>query len=268
LYDHFEDILTMCSKYNVKLNLTTNGTFPRLGAESWAKQIVPVTSDVKISWNGATKETQEAIMLGSNWEKVLSNVRTFIEIRDKHASCGGNRCRVTFQLTFLEANVHELADIVALAIELGVDRVKGHHLWAHFDEIKGLSMRRSADAIGRWNEAVRSAQKIADERSLPNGQQIQLDNIFPLDEAATEDLAPGGPCPFLGQEAWVSALGRFDPCCAPDAQRRTLGDFGNLHERGLMEIWNGERYRELMATYRNRKLCLGCNMRKPVEEKS
>jgi MoaA/NifB/PqqE/SkfB family radical SAM enzyme len=267
LYDHFEDILALCSKHGVKLNLTTNGSFPRLGAQAWAKRIVPVTSDVKISWNGATKATQEVIMIGSIWESVLENVRTFIAVRDAHAAEGGNRCRVTFQLTFLETNVAELADIVRLAIDLGVDRVKGHHLWAHFDEIKSLSMRRSAEAIRRWNAAVLEAREAAAERTLPNGQRVLLENIFLLDEDATDDLAPGGACPFLGREAWVSAAGRFDPCCAPDAQRRTLGEFGSLHERGLMEIWNGDAYRELAATYRNRKLCMGCNMRKPAEVK-
>ncbi len=264
LYDQFEDILDLCKRYGVKLNLTTNGTFPRLGARNWAEQIVPVTSDVKISWNGSTKETQETIMLGANWEKVLENARTFIAVRDAHAAHGGNRCRVTFQLTFLEANVGELADTVRLAIDLGVDRVKGHHLWVHFDEIKKQSMRRDPTAIRRWNEAVFKAREAAAERTLPNGQYILLENIFPLDEDAVDDLAPGGQCPFLGREVWVSAMGRFDPCCAPDAQRRTLGEFGNLHERGLMEIWNGDAYRELMATYRNRSLCLGCNMRKPA----
>ena len=267
LYEHFEEIIALCFEHDVQLNLTTNGTFPRLGARAWAERIVPVTSDVKVSWNGATKETQEAIMVGSNWEKVLANVRTFIAVRDAHASAGGNRCRVTFQLTFLETNVDELADIVRLAVELGVDRVKGHHLWAHFGEIEDLSMRRSPEAIRRWNQAVLAARDAAAERTLSNGKHILLENIFTLDEDATEDLAPGGPCPFLGQEAWVNAEGRFDPCCAPDAQRRTLGDFGNLHDQGLMEIWNGETYRNLVATYRNRTLCLGCNMRKPAEVK-
>ena len=175
---------------------------------------------------------------------------------------------MTFQLTFLEANVSELADIVRLAVELGVDRVKGHHLWAHFEEIEDQSMRRSRDAIRRWNSAVLAAREAAAERTLPNGKHILLENIFLLHEDAKEDLAPGGPCPFLGREAWVSAEGRFDPCCAPDAQRRTLGDFGNLHDQGLMEIWHGERYRRLLATYRNRTLCLGCNMRRPAEVKS
>ena len=264
LYDQFEDILDLCKRYSVRLNLTTNGTFPRLGASKWAEKIVPVTSDVKISWNGSTKETQETIMLGANWEKVLENARTFIAVRDKHAAGGGNRCRVTFQLTFLEANIGELADTVRLAIEVGVDRVKGHHVWVHFEKIENQSMRRDPAAIRRWNEAVHKAREAAMERKLPNGKHIALENIFPLDEDAVDDLAPDGPCPFLGQEAWVSAMGRFNPCCAPDAQRRTLGEFGNLHERGLMEIWNGDAYRELMATYRNRRLCLGCNMRRPL----
>jgi MoaA/NifB/PqqE/SkfB family radical SAM enzyme len=186
-------------------------------------------------------------------------------VRDAHAAAGGNRCRVTFQLTFLETNVDELADIVRLAIDLGVDRVKGHHLWAHFEAIESLSMRRDPAAIARWNDAVARARAVAETHLLANGQRIALDNIFPLDPVAGDDIAPGGPCPFLGQEAWVSAEGRFDPCCAPDAQRRTLGEFGNLHRHGLMDIWRGEAYDNLVKTYRNRGLCLGCNMRKPVE---
>ena len=264
LYKHFDEILAIRAQHGVRLNLTTNGTFPRLGAKAWAERIVPVASDVKISWNGATKATQEAIMRGAVWEKVLANVRAFIAVRDAHDARGGNRCRVTFQLTFLEANVGELADIVRLAVELGVDRVKGHHLWAHFHEIEDQSMRRGPDAIRRWNDAVLAARAAAAERPLPNGRYVLLENISPLAEDAKHDLAPGGPCPFLGREAWVSALGRFDPCCAPDAQRRSLGDFGNLHERRLTDIWNGKPYRTLVAAYRSRALCLGCNMRKPV----
>ena len=266
LYEHFGEILALCSEHGVRLNLTTNGTFPRLGAKAWAERIVPVASDVKISWNGATKATHEAIMIGADREKILDNAGTFIAVRDAHAAGGGNRCRVTFQVTFMEANVAELADIVRLAAGLGVDRVKGHHLWTHFREIEAQSMRRDRDAIRRWNEAVLAARRAAAERMLPGGRAVLLENIDPLDEdGGRQDIAPGGPCPFLGREAWVSAEGRFDPCCAPDAERRTLGEFGNLHERKLMDIWRGDAYRTLAATYRDRALCLGCNMRRPAE---
>jgi glycosyltransferase involved in cell wall biosynthesis/MoaA/NifB/PqqE/SkfB family radical SAM enzyme len=264
LYDDFEQIIDVCRAHGVMLNLTTNGTFPRLGARAWAEVLVPVTSDVKISWNGATQATHETVMIGSDWTRALENVRVFVAVRDAHVAAGGNRCRVTFQLTFLESNVDELAAIVRLASDLGVDRVKGHHVWAHFAPLESLSMRRSPESIRRWNAAVADAQIAARTWLLPNGRAVQLDNIFALDETAPGDVAPGGPCPFLGQEAWISAAGRFDPCCAPDAQRRSLGDFGNLQDDGLLEIWNGAKYQQLVETYRNRALCIGCNMRRPA----
>ncbi len=264
LYHHMEDIIALCHEHSIKLNLTTNGTFPGKGAIGWAEQIVPVASDVKISWNGGMAATHESIMLGVRWRQVVQNVRDFISVRDNHAKEGRNRCRVTFQMTFLETNVGELADIVKLAAELGVERVKGHHLWVHFRETEGLSMRRSPEAISRWNYSVADAVRAADTYRLPDGEKVLLDNIYPLDSSAVVNLAPNAPCPFLRNEAWVSAEGRFDPCCAPDSLRRTLGYFGNLHEQTLREIWQGESYRHLRETYHNYPLCRSCNMRRPL----
>ena len=220
LYRHFDEIIDLCTEHGVKLNLTTNGTFPQRGARAWAERIVPVTSDVKISWNGSSKATQENVMLGSNWDTVLDNVRTFIEVRDAHAAEGGNRCRVTFQLTFMEVNYSELPDVVKLAAQLGVDRVKGHHLWVHFNQIGQQSMRRSADSIRRWNEVVDATCAAADRYRLYNGDKVLLENVFKLDDSNDEEIAKGAECPFLGREAWVASDGRFNPCCAPDALRR------------------------------------------------
>ncbi len=263
LYRHFDEIIDLCAEYGVKLNLTTNGTFPIRGARAWAERIVPVGSDVKVSWNGATKATQEQVMLGTNWERVLENVRTFIGVRDEHARAGGNRCRVTFQLTFMEINHVEIPAVVELAARLGVDRVKGHHLWAHAPEMQGQSMRRGPEAVAAWNETVAAAFAAAERCRLPDGSKVLLENIFPLD-ADAGDIAPGGECPFLGQEAWVASDGRFNPCCAPDALRRTLGEFGNLNAQRLPEIWESSEYRDLRENYMGKPLCRGCNMRRPV----
>ena len=263
LYRHMDVIVDLCIEYGVKLNLTTNGTFPQRGARAWAERIVPVGSDVKVSWNGATGATQERVMLGSNWERVVENVRTFIEVRDEHARAGGNRCRVTFQLTFMEINHAEIPAVVKLAAQLGVDRVKGHHLWVHTPRMRDQSMRRSPDAVARWNATVSAAYGAAERCRLPDGGRVLLENIFPLNEDDSGDIAPGGECPFLGQEAWVAADGRFNPCCAPDALRRSLGDFGNLNDHSLRDIWESSQYQELRATYMTRALCQGCNMRRP-----
>ncbi|MFY7698270.1 MAG: radical SAM/SPASM domain-containing protein [Legionella sp.] len=263
LYKEFETILALCHQYKIKLNLTTNGTFPKKGVDAWARLIVPVTSDVKISWNGATKEVQENIMLGTSWENVLDNVKQFIAIRNQYAATNRHYCQVTLQLTFLQTNVHQLADIVKLGIELGIDRIKGHHLWAHFPEIQSLSMRRDTKAIAAWNQAVEQASTIAKRSLLPNGKAIKLENIYPLDEQAMHDLAPGGECPFLGNEAWVASDGRFNPCCAPDKERRKLGEFGQLNHHSLSTIWNSDAYQGLCQNYTSNQVCKGCNMRRP-----
>ncbi|HYW10283.1 MAG TPA: glycosyltransferase [Longimicrobium sp.] len=265
VYRHFDELVELCMEQGLLMNLTTNGTFPRRGAREWALRLVPILSDVKISWNGATRDTHEAVMLGTRWERVLENLRVFVAERDAHARAGGHRARVTLQLTFLQSNVHELADIVRLAASLGVDRVKGHHLWAHFDAIRPLSMRRSPDSIARWNEAVHDARRAADAQPRADGRPVLLENFHLLDPGAVANMAPGTHCPFLGREAWVSAEGRFDPCCAPDVQRRTLGEFGDLNLMGIQDVWNGDAYRRLRESYAGHPLCQGCNMRQPVE---
>ena len=255
LYRHFDKIIDLCHEYNVKLNLTTNGTFPKHGATEWAKRIVPIGSDVKISWNGATKQTSELIMIGSNFEKRLQNVKDFIRVRDEIAAGGGNFCRVTFQLTFLELGLEELPDVILLAKELGVNRVKGHHLWVFTHEMQKENLRRNSDSIARWNSIIYKAIEAA-------GDQVLLENIYPLDDSAAQELLADGVCPFLDKEAWVSSEGRFNPCCAPNEERLKLGEFGNLYDTSIEKIWTGPIYQDLKKNYLKHSVCKGCNMRK------
>jgi molybdenum cofactor biosynthesis enzyme MoaA len=75
LYKEFDKIFELSEQKNIKINLTTNGTFPKKSVEEWAKLIVPNTTDVKISWNGSTKETSEKIMQGIDFEKAIENYK-------------------------------------------------------------------------------------------------------------------------------------------------------------------------------------------------
>eukprot|EP00614_Pseudopedinella_elastica_P020449 CAMPEP_0172631388 /NCGR_PEP_ID=MMETSP1068-20121228/178885_1 /TAXON_ID=35684 /ORGANISM="Pseudopedinella elastica, Strain CCMP716" /LENGTH=833 /DNA_ID=CAMNT_0013442511 /DNA_START=201 /DNA_END=2699 /DNA_ORIENTATION=- len=253
MYKEFPKFIDLCSG-SVKMNLTTNGSFfPPSGktVSQWAELIAPVTVDVKISWNGSTQNTQQKIMKNSNLDTQKRNLKEFINVRDRVASEGGNYCSVTLQLTFMEQNLSEIPDIVRFAIECGCDRVKGHHLWAHFTEIEGEDLRRSKASIDRWNRIAAQCRDYASAHPLKNMKRLRLDNFFALDHSASAEqgdkiteqtnspIHPEAVCPFLGKEAWVNHEGRFDPCCAPDEQRKSLGDFGNINEPGnsLMEIW-------------------------------
>ncbi|RAR46474.1 glycosyltransferase [Flavobacterium lacus] len=266
IYKHFAHFVELCYKYNIKMNLTTNGTFPKTTEKTvteWAKLIVPITSDVKISWNGATAETSQKVMLKLNFEEAVSNVKEFIRIRNEHFQKTGYYCRVTFQLTFMQNNMHELADIIKLAATLGVDRVKGHQLWAHFDEVQHLSMKASPENIAQWNRYVQQAYEAQQHYLKPNGEQVILENIIPLQETEREEIPENYECPFLERELWVSATGKISPCCAPDEQRNTLGDFGNIEKTSVEKVLQSESYQNLVKNYKKIDLCKTCTMRKP-----
>ena len=269
LYGHFLSIIDTCRESGVRLNLTTNGTWPKFGPEKWARLICPVASDVKISWNGTSKETQEGIMKGSTLERRVEDLRKFILIRDELSAAGLNRASVTLQCTFMEDNADELPDLIAFAAEMGVDRVKGHHLWVHFSEMTGQDMRRSPDSVSRWDKVAEKCTRIALDFTAKTGRELKLQNFTPLTLARTGTPSDSMVCPFLGREAWINYEGRFDPCCAPDAERKSLGSFGNIEENGgLLNIWNSDRYRDLMSNYTLRPLCSKCTMKRPKGEAS
>ncbi|GHV34504.1 hypothetical protein FACS1894178_2130 [Bacteroidia bacterium] len=263
LYKDIERIFELSQKHHIKINFTTNGTFPKKSVEEWAKIIIPNTTDIKISWNGATAETSERIMTGSNFQMALENTKKLIVLRNAHFEKTGYFCRITFQLTFMQNNMHELADIVKLAAEIGIDRVKGHHFWTHFAEIENQSMKATKASVAQWNEYVKQAYAAQEQYRKPNGEKVLLENIILLSKNEESEVPEIYKCPFLKKELWISATGKVSPCCAPDNLRQSLGDFGNIEKMSLTEVLASKNYRNLVENYKKQDLCRMCNMRKP-----
>jgi radical SAM protein with 4Fe4S-binding SPASM domain len=260
LWAGLDRLVDLCAELGLRLNVTTNGTFPGRGAALWAERLVPLCSDVKISWNGATAATAEAIMRGLDLARAVEAVRAFVRVRDARAR-PGRRCRVSFQVTAQEANVAELGEIVRLAASLGVERVKVNQLQVRFPHLADRSLRRSVAAIRRWNDAVESARAAAEEHRLSSGERVLLENVAALEEDPAAP-APAGPCRFVGREAWIHPDGRFAPCPHPAAARGELGEFGSVAERSLGEIWESDAFRRLVETWESHPVCRACPFRR------
>jgi MoaA/NifB/PqqE/SkfB family radical SAM enzyme len=261
LWAGLDALLDRCVALGLAVNVTTNGTFPGRGAAAWASRLVPVASDVKVSWNGATAATAAAIMPGLDLGRAVGNVAALVAARDAHARAGGRRCGITFQVTAQERNVGELAGIVRLAARLGVDRVKLNHLQPRRPALEGRSLRRSAEALRRWNAAVREARAAAEEAALA-GAGVRLENAAPLAEDPA-DPAPRGPCRFVGREAWIHPDGRFAPCPHPAAAGGGLGDFGSVASAPLGALWAGAAFRAFVANHAQHPVCRACPLRRP-----
>ena len=261
LWAGMDRLVALCAELGLSLNVTTNGTFPGRGAAAWAERLVPIASDVKISWNGATQATAAAVMPGVDLARAVADLRAFAAVRDARA-LPGRRCRLSFQVTAQEANVAELAGIVRLAASLGVERVKVNQLQPRFPALAARSLRRSAAAIRRWNAAVEEAHEAADAARLPSGDRVLLENVAPLPEDPAV-RAPAGPCRFVGKEAWVHPDGTFAPCPHPAAVAGALGVFGSVADGPFAAVWEGDAFRRFVAGWADHPICAACPFRRP-----
>jgi len=260
LWPGLDGLLAGCAAAGLSINVTTNGTFPGRGAAAWGEAILPVSSDLKLSWNGATAATAEAVMPGLDFRRAVEAVSQLVAVRDRLACAGLRRSTVSFQVTVQEANAAELPGIVRLAARLGVDRVKLNQLQPRFPWLSDRALTRSPAALARWNAAAAAARRAAEEVHR-SGAPLVLQNAGPLatDPAAP---APSGPCPFAGREAWLTWDGRFLPCPHPTADEGALGDFGSTTDRPLGELWEGEAFRRFLAGVPEGPVCRTCSFRR------
>lgn len=259
---NFEIIAGCVKKYGLKLNVTHNGSFPRKGVIYWANLICPITSDIKISWNGAKAETAEHVMKGIDFEKAKENLRLFLSERDRIFREQGHYCSVSLQLTFMTLNLHEIPSIIEFAASIGIDRVKGHHLWTHFPEIEAYALTNSPEKIDQWNSMVNTINENLDHLTSRYGKTPKLEGFFIIRNDEQEGVPESYHCPFLGKELWISAEGNYAPCCAPDELRKSLGDFGRFPDKSLHEVLQTNEYQWLLHNYKTLTLCKHCKMRK------
>lgn len=249
LYPHFEELVGLCKDLHVKMNLTTNGTFPGKGIEHWGPKLVNIISDVKFSLNGINPEINESIMCGADTQKQLHNIERFIQMRNETSS----NATVTLQCTFMKSNLDELKNIIAWAIEHGVDRVKGHHLWKTSDALD-CEMLRTPENAALWNQACEECHKIA-------GDKVKLVNFDPVDLTKPALNNDNTFCQFLGKELWIEYDGSYQICCCPSEVRKEFGDFGNVKELSPLAMWNGKLYCDFINNWGNSENCKKCNMR-------
>ncbi len=250
LYSHFEQLVELCRKNSIKMNLTTNGTFPKEGVEFWTPKLLDVISDVKFSINGINPEVNEKIMCGINTEKQLRNIEYYLAFRKKI----GNKSTVTLQCTFMKSNLNELKNLILWAIEHGVDRVKGHHLWKTSDSLDS-EMLRTRENASLWNSVCAECNAIAEGK-------IKLENFVPIDLDKPALDGKDTFCQFLGKELWIEYDGSYQICCCPSEVRKEFGDFGNVSNLSPLEMWNGIKYKTFISNWGESDNCKKCNMRR------
>jgi organic radical activating enzyme len=109
LYSRFEDFLLLAKRKNIKVNITTNGTFPNGGLKKWLPLLLPVLSVIKFS-----------AMRG----KIPESVPKFVDekLRIESGELRINKFTVTIQATLgKDDKLDEVPE--------GIDRIKINEFW-------------------------------------------------------------------------------------------------------------------------------------------
>lgn len=239
----FRELCLQMERHGVLLDLTTNGTLLDDARLDW---IAPIARDVKVSFDGAQKDTFERLRRGAQFDSVCANVRALVK---RLAAVTVRRPLVALQMTLMRSNVFELPALVELAARLGVPRVRAYHLFSFTTDMDAESI---VTETSLWQPVADSAREVA----LRLGVQLQIA------EPAAADSGPASlqriACHLPWHEAWIDYDGAVLPCHSHGGDQA-----GNILHTDFSEIWNGPMYQRIrsgFATDRPTWHCDGCGM--------
>jgi MoaA/NifB/PqqE/SkfB family radical SAM enzyme len=227
-----------------RVGFTTNGT--RLTPEAGARLIGAGLDLLAVSIAGASAATHEAIRVGSDFGRLIENLRGFVRQRR------GRAPKVEILYLMTPANLAELPRAVELAAALGADELAATNL--DYVITPGL------DALRAYGEGppARALRAALDEARAAAGRAGIAFRSYPLQfrEMAVCDL---NPLRIL----FISAEGDVSPCVYTSltgqgsiprifegrALVAPVVRFGNLNERRFEDIWESASYREFRAAF-------------------
>ncbi|MBF6591119.1 MAG: SPASM domain-containing protein [Ktedonobacterales bacterium] len=219
-------------------------------------------NEVRVSLDGARAETYARVrgVSARTLPKIIRNLAAFTRLQRE---LGAERPRVSLWFTAMRENIHELPQLVDLALETGVRELYVQRL-VYF----GAGLARADQAL--YHRAEEEHQRIIAEterRCHTHGLAFRATGSgTPVAYIGTRDVSatrPWSACQRPRTLAYVTALGNVFSCCfAPfhpgPARERVLG---NVFEQPFAEIWNGPRYQAFRAAFASDQpwdQCAGC----------
>ena len=201
--------------------------------------------ELRISLDAVTPDLYARLRGVDKLPVVIENVKAFV------ARHGAGQPKVSLWFVGMQANLNQIPDFVRLASEIRVPEVYLQRLVFFGD---GQSIAEDATMVP--GQTLFSALEDQQMALISESEQLaaSLGMTFHASGAATprESILVKGEHPWQGcLRPWVlmyiTANGTALPCCiAPFAE----ADFrsivlGNVLEKSLAEVWNGDRYQEL-----------------------
>lgn len=259
LYKHFEEMFDEAGKWdNLKQQVITNGVALN---KKWIEKIINTeNSELTFSIDGTTKEVYEEIRQGSNFEKLLENVRYTMETKKKF----GIQKDIRMNAVIMKTNYMQIYDLLDFAKKEGFNQLSLMAL--HFDNAPNENIFYGDTQDQEAQKYVYKAIPILKERAKE--YNIDLDLLLPCGEDSFDEVIQQKN----EQVSKTKVETKEDPkdlivpvnrvCCKMPWNYMMICDegnviltgscvrsIGNIYNNSIDEIWNSEvsqEYRQRM----------------------
>ncbi len=265
----------------------TNGV---LFNEEKMKQYIGVLDEMRISIDGATKETFELIRRGAKFDVFLKCVKMVTTLKKK---MGAKKPKIVFRATAMKANFLEMPRLIELAKELGVEEVAITNLGLQ----EGTTMATEDQLVRNLDkkEVRRVLAILEHERDIKINidpeiyHELHHDKRKPFEQKTNVLAALDGGSVSERKDPWYKKLfkkkgfycwwpwnsvylstdGSVQPCCyywyTKETTPFSIGE--NINKKTLSQIWHSEGYeklREGLLSGKPLSVCAMCPQKKDL----
>lgn len=179
LYKHFEEMFDEACKWsNLKQQIITNGFVLN---EKWMNKIIKAeNTELTFSIDGVTKEVYEEIRQGSNFERVMSNIRYIFNLKKSL----GIKKDIRMNSVIMKTNYKQIYDLLELAHNEGFNQLSLMAL--HFDSAPNENIfygdSRDQEALNYVYKAI----PILKERAKQ--YNVDLDVLLPCGDESFDEV--------------------------------------------------------------------------------
>jgi radical SAM protein with 4Fe4S-binding SPASM domain len=203
---------------------------------------------LKVSIDGATAETYEAIRGEPYFEQALQHTRALIELRKR---LGRQTPYVYLQFVLQNQSYEEMIEYVRLAAEIGADRIDYKPLIMDVERT-GRDQLVGDMTADRTYTLLQEADQLAISLGLRTNAPVLTPAalqrhwaIYYGEDSRPQDLKR---CMLPWYSTYVAADGNVYGCCILRFQ--DAGILGNIHETDFVSIWNSEAYQRFRRKMR------------------
>lgn len=234
LHPEIKEIIKYCRQKEIKVNLITNGIILNKDLSGF---LIENIHSIRFSIDGPTKEIYEFIRRGSDFDKLIKNIKEFMELYN--TSKNKKMKKIGVNSVYMNQNYKYMKDMIKLTKSLSIEELS-------FNPYCNPSFVTDKKTLDEFN--IKDFEEL---NSIFEEMRIEAKNLnmnVKIDEYDSSWIHKWNQCEYM-ESFYITWNGYITPCCAID--RKEIYTFGSILENDIDSLYNSDKW----YNFRNSLIC-------------